>query len=374
MGIQRGSEIKPAQGKLGVLLPGMGAVATTFIAGVEAIRRGLAQPVGSLTQLGTIRIGKRTENKNPKISDFVPLAGLDDLVFGGWDIFTDDAYEAAAHAGVLKPETLAQIKPFLQSVRPMAGVFEPQWVKKLHGTHVKTGTSKRDLAEQLIADIAAWKQQNDISRCVAIWCGSTEVYQVPSAVHASLAAFEAGLDASDEAIAPSAIYAYALHQEWGRVCQRRAEPVRSTSRRCTSSRASSKVYRSPARTFKTGQTLDEDGDRARCLKARMLGLDRLVFSTNILGNRDGEVLDDPRLVQDQRDVEARRARVHPAAAPLPGAVQRVPPRRPHQLLPSARRQQRGLGQHRHLWLARLSDADQGRFPVPRFDLGCADCA
>jgi myo-inositol-1-phosphate synthase len=289
MGIQRGSEIKPAQGKLGVLLPGMGAVATTFIAGVEAIRRGLAQPVGSLTQLGTIRIGKRTENKNPKISDFVPLAGLDDLVFGGWDIFTDDAYEAAAHAGVLKPETLAQIKPFLQSVRPMAGVFEPQWVKKLHGTHVKTGTSKRDLAEQLIADIAAWKQQNDISRCVAIWCGSTEVYQVPSAVHASLAAFEAGLDASDEAIAPSAIYAYALLKSG--VAYANGAPNLSLDFPAMHELAKQQGLPIAGKDFKTGQTLVKTVI-APMLKARMLGLTGW-YSTNILGNRDGEVLDDP---------------------------------------------------------------------------------
>jgi len=289
MGIQRGSEIKPAQGKLGVLLPGMGAVATTTIAGVEAVRRGLAQPIGSLTQLGTIRIGKRTENRTPPIKEFVPLAGLDDLVFGGWDIFSDDAFEAASHAGVLNKETLGQIKPYLQSVKPMAGVFEPHWVKKLHGTHVKSGTSKRDLAEQLVADIATWKKHNDVTRCVAVWCGSTEIYQTPSDVHSSLAAFEAGLDASDEAIAPSSLYAYACLKSG--VPYANGAPNLSLDFPAMHELARKQGLPIAGKDFKTGQTLMKTVI-APMLKARMLGLTGW-YSTNILGNRDGEVLDDP---------------------------------------------------------------------------------
>ncbi len=289
MAISRGTEIKPAHGKLGVLLPGMGAVATTTIAGVEAVRRGLAEPIGSLTQLGTIRIGKRTENRAPKIKEFVPLADLNDMVFGGWDIFADDAFEAASHAGVLNKDTLGQIKPYLQTVRPMAGVFEPHWVKKLHGTHVKKGTSKRDLAEQLIADIANFKRQNDLARCVAVWCGSTEIYQTPTQAHSSLAAFEAGLDSSDEAIAPSAIYAYACLKSG--VPYANGAPNLSLDFPAMHELAKQQGLPIAGKDFKTGQTLMKTVI-APMLKARMLGLQGW-YSTNILGNRDGEVLDDP---------------------------------------------------------------------------------
>src|SRR4051812_23591281 len=187
------TEIKPAKGKLGVLLPGMGAVATTFIAGVESVRRGHAKPIGSLTQLGTIRLGKRTDLRTPAVKEFVPLAGLDDLVFAGWDIFEDNAYESAKHAGVLTNEDLAREKDFLETIKPMPGVFEPSYVKKLHGTFVKKGTSKMDYAEQLIADIETFKKVNGLDRAVAVWCGSTEVYKQPGDVHGSLAKFEDGL-------------------------------------------------------------------------------------------------------------------------------------------------------------------------------------
>src|SRR5579884_4086258 len=183
------SRIEPAKGKLGIMIPGMGAVATTFVAGVEAIRKGLAQPIGSMTQMGTIRLGKRTDGRSPKISEFVPLAKLDDLVFGGWDIFEENAYEAAKHAGVLSNEDLEKVRPFLEGVRPMPGVFEPSYVKKLHGTFVKKGQSKMDLAEQLMADIERFKSTNGVDRCVAVWCGSTEVYREPTDVHSSLAKF-----------------------------------------------------------------------------------------------------------------------------------------------------------------------------------------
>src|SRR3954470_8509005 len=202
--ITKAADIKPAKGKLGVLLPGMGAVATTFVAGVEAIRRGHAKPIGSMTQMGTIRLGKRTDNRSPKVNEFVPLAKLDDLVFGGWDIFEDSAYEAAKHAGVLSKEDLEKVRPFLEGVKPMPGVFEPSYVKKLHGTFVKKGTSKMDYAEQLIADIENFKKETGGDRAVAVWCGSTEVYKQAGDVHGSLAKFEDGLRKSHDDIAPSA--------------------------------------------------------------------------------------------------------------------------------------------------------------------------
>lgn len=289
MAMQRGTDIKPAQGKLGMLLPGLGAVATTVIAGVEAVRRGHSEPVGSLTQLGTIRLGKRTENRAPRIKEFVPLADLNDIVFGGWDIFPDDAYEAAAHAGVLSKDDLEKVKPHLQTIKPMPGVFESQWVKKLHGTHVKQGTSKMDLAQQLIADIERFKKDNGLARCVAVWCGSTEVYQKPSVVHSSLAEFEQGLIRSDEGIAPSAIYAYACLKSG--VPYANGAPNLSVDFPAMHELARTMTLPIAGKDFKTGQTLIKTV-LAPMLKARMLGLTGW-YSTNILGNRDGEVLDDP---------------------------------------------------------------------------------
>ncbi len=289
MVMQKGTDIRPATGKLGVLLPGLGAVATTVMAGVEAVRRGFARPVGSLTQMGTIRLGKRTENRTPKITEFVPLSPLSELEFGSWDIFPDDAYEAAAHAGVLSREHLEQVQPFLSTIKPMPGVFEPQWVKKLHGTHVKQGSSKMDLAQQLIADIAQFKKDRGVERCVAVWCGSTEVYQKPGPCHASLAEFEAGLLRSDETIAPSAIYAYA--------CLKSGVPYANGAPNLSLDFPAmfelAKKTRMPiaGKDFKTGQTWMKT-IVAPGLKARCLGLTGW-YSTNILGNRDGEVLDDP---------------------------------------------------------------------------------
>jgi myo-inositol-1-phosphate synthase len=289
MGMQKGTDIKPASGKLGILLPGLGAVATTVIAGVEAARRGLAKPIGSLTQLGTIRLGKRTENRTPRITEFVPLAPLSALEFGAWDIFPDDAYEAAEHAGVLSREHLTQVQPFLSTIKPMAGVFEPQWVKKLHGTHIKKGRSKMELAEQLIADIAQFKKDRGVDRCVAVWCGSTEVYQQPSACHGSLAEFEAGLARSDESIAPSAIYAYACLKSG--VPYANGAPNLSLDFPAMFELAKKTALPIAGKDFKTGQTWMKT-IVAPGLKARCLGLQGW-YSTNILGNRDGEVLDDP---------------------------------------------------------------------------------
>jgi len=211
-GIQKtAGKVAPATGKLGVMVIGLGAVATTMIAGVEAVRRGLAKPIGSLTQMGTIRLGKRTDSTSPLIKDFVPLANLNDIVFTGWDIFEDNVYEAAAHAKVLDEKTLAQLKPYLETIKPLPAVFDQYYVKRLNGTHVKKGKNKRDLAEQVVADIRAFKKTVD--RVVMIWAASTEIFIEPTAVHQSIEAFEKGLDNDDIAIAPSQIYAYAALSE-----------------------------------------------------------------------------------------------------------------------------------------------------------------
>jgi myo-inositol-1-phosphate synthase len=280
-------KVAPATGKLGVMVVGLGAVTTTMIAGVEAVRCGLAKPIGSLTQMGTIRLGKRTDNKTPLVKDFVPLADLNDLVFTGWDIFEDNAYEAAAHAGVLEPPTLEKLKPYLEKIKPMPAVFDQHYVKRLHGTHVKKGKNKRDLAEQVMADIRTFKKTVD--RVVMIWCGSTEIFLEPSAVHESIAAFEKGLESNDPGIAPSQIYAYAALKE--------GVPFANGAPNLTVDTKAlielSKQHSAPicGKDFKTGQTLMKTV-LAPAFKARLLGVNGW-FSTNILGNRDGEVLDEP---------------------------------------------------------------------------------
>src|SRR5215210_6556837 len=208
MPLKKAVDVKPASGKLGILLPGMGAVATTFIAGVQAIRKGIGKPIGSLTQLGHIRLGKRTDNNSPAIKDYVSLAKLEDIVFGGWDIFPENAYQAAVKAGVLDAKHLDPLKADLEAIKPMTAVFEQAYVKKLNGPNVKKGTSKLDLANQVMADIKSFKETNNCDRLIAVWCGSTEVYRMPGDVHSSLAKFESGLERSDDDIAPSQIYAY----------------------------------------------------------------------------------------------------------------------------------------------------------------------
>ncbi|MGD0096136.1 MAG: inositol-3-phosphate synthase [Terracidiphilus sp.] len=279
--------VAPATGKLGVMVVGMGAVATTMIAGVEAVRRGLAKPIGSLTQMGTIRLGKRTDNKSPKIKDFVPLADLNDIIFTGWDIFEDNVYEAAAHAAVLDKEMLAKLKPYLETIKPLPAVFDQYYVKRLNGTHVKKGKNKRDLAEQVRADIQAFKKTVD--RVVMIWAASTEIFLEPTEVHQSVEAFEKGLENNDVAIAPSQIYAYAA------MCE--GVPFANGAPNLTVDFPAmvelSKRNAAPVcgKDFKTGQTLMKTV-LAPAFKARMLGVSGW-FSTNILGNRDGEVLDDP---------------------------------------------------------------------------------
>jgi len=289
MGLQKGVNVAPAKGKLGVLMPGMGAVATTFVAGVMAVRKGLAKPIGSLTQMGTIRLGKRTENKVPKIREYIDLASLDDLVFGGWDIFEHDAYQAALNAGVINKDLLDQIKDELSAVKPMQAVFDQAWVKKLSGTHVKKGATKMDLAEQLMADIEAFKKNNGCERLVMVWCGSTEVYRQPTDVHASIESFENGLRNNDDNIAPSQIYAYAALKMGIPYCNGAPNLTVDTPAMLELARKNKAPI--GGKDFKTGQTLMKT-ILAPGFKARMLGLEGW-FSTNILGNRDGEVLDDP---------------------------------------------------------------------------------
>ena len=289
MPIRKGADIVEPKGRLGVLLVGLGAVSTTFIAGVAAIKQGIAEPIGSLTQMGTIRLGKRTDNRVPLIKDFVPLAKLEDLVFGAWDIFPDSAYEAAMHAGVLEKELLAQIKAPLQKIKPMKAVFDQSYVKRLHGTNVKEGKSKMDLAQQLIEEIVEWKKKNRCSRVVMIWAASTEVFIKQHAVHKTLESFEQALRDSHQAIAPSMVYAYAALKS--------GIPFANGAPNLTvdipALRMLAEKNRLPicGKDFKTGQTLMKT-IIAPGLKSRMLGLHGW-YSTNILGNRDGEVLDDP---------------------------------------------------------------------------------
>jgi myo-inositol-1-phosphate synthase len=281
--------IEPAKGKLGVMIPGMGAVATTFVAGVEAIRKGLAQPIGSLTQMGTIRLGKRTDARSPKIKDFVPLAELNDLVFTGWDIFADDMYASARNAGVLERDLIDRIQPFLRSIQPRKAVFDRNYVRKLDGPNVKKGNNKMELAEQVREDVREFKRSSGASRFVMIWCGSTEAFLRTTAVHTSLKAFEKGLEQNDENIAPSMIYAYAALSE--------GVPFANGAPNLTIDIPAmdelSRRNQAPicGKDFKTGQTLVKT-ILAPGFKARMLGLSGW-YSTNILGNRDGEVLEDP---------------------------------------------------------------------------------
>jgi myo-inositol-1-phosphate synthase len=285
----RSGQIQPAKGKLGVMIPGMGAVATTFVAGVEAIRQGLAQPIGSLTQMGTIRLGKRTDARSPKVKDFVPLAGLDDLVFTGWDIFTDDMYASACHAGVLERDLLDKIKPFLQSIKPRQAVFDRNYVRKLDGPNLKKGKSKMDLAEQVRDDIRQFKKSSGGARFIMIWCGSTEIFLRATGVHESVKAFEKGLVQSDENIAPSMIYAYAALSEG--VPFANGAPNLTVDIPAMYELSRRNLAPICGKDFKTGQTLVKT-ILAPGFKARMLGLSGW-YSTNILGNRDGEVLDDP---------------------------------------------------------------------------------
>jgi len=289
MTVAKGAEIAPAKGKLGVLLVGLGAVSTTFIAGVEAIKAGIAEPIGSLTQMGTIRLGKRTDNRVPLIKDFLPLANLKDLVFGAWDIFPDSAYEAAVNAGVLEANLLAKIKTPLQKIKPMKAVFEQNYVKRLQGDNVKTGKSKMDLAEKLMADIAEFKRKHKCARLVMIWAASTEIFLKERPVHKTIASFEEAMRDDHKAIAPSMIYAYAALKSG--VPFANGAPNLTVDIPALRLLAEKNNLPVCGKDFKTGQTLMKT-IIAPGLKSRMLGLHGW-YSTNILGNRDGEVLDDP---------------------------------------------------------------------------------
>jgi myo-inositol-1-phosphate synthase len=282
-------KIDTPEGKLGIMLVGLGAVSTTTIAGVMAIRRGLAKPIGSLTQMGTIRLGKRTEAKSPQIKDFVPLASLNDIVFGGWDIFDENCYDAAKTAGVLERDLLEQIRPELEAIQPWPAVFDRKYVKRLDGPNVKKGTSKKDLAEQVRADIQKFKKDHNLNRLVLVWCGSTEVYMTESPAHRSIAAFEKALDASDDSIPSSMIYAYAAIKEG--IPYANAAPNLSADIPALIELAQQTGSPLAGKDLKTGQTLIKT-IIAPGLKSRLIGVEGW-YSTNILGNRDGEVLDDP---------------------------------------------------------------------------------
>lgn len=286
---QRALEIKPAQGKLGILLVGLGAVATTFVAGVEAAKKSIRKPIGSLTQIGHIRLGKRTENRNPLVKDFVPLADLKDIVFGAWDIFPDNGYEAACKAGVIPRDLLDQIKDDLSQLSPMKGVYDHSYIRRLEGTHYKTGKNKWELAQAVMNDIETFRKNNKCDRLTMIWCGSTEAYSTLTPAHANVKAFEEGLKSNDASISPSMIYAYAAIK--CKVGYANGAPNLTTDCPALLELAHEMGVPVSGKDFKTGQTLIKT-IIAPGLAARYLGLSGW-FSTNILGNRDGEVLDDP---------------------------------------------------------------------------------
>jgi myo-inositol-1-phosphate synthase len=370
--------VAPADGKLGVLLVGLGAVATTYVAGVENVRRGTGNPVGSLAELATIRLGKRTEGRSPRLREFVPLANLDDIVFGAWDPIPDDAYESAKVAGVLDAVHVDPIESVLRRLKPMPAVFDQAYVKRLSGTNVKQGKTKRDLAEQLREDIRAFKEHGKCDRLVMIWCASTEVFIRRGPVHESVSAFETAMDDNDPAIAPSMLYAWAAIMEG--VPFANGAPNLCVDTPALQALADDRGVPIAGKDFKTGQTMVKTVV-SPMLKARMLGLSGW-YSTNILGNRDGEVrlvLDEhpgqsgrrgpgrSGVVQDEGGVETRGARTHPATGHVSRVVRQHLSQGPDQLLPAPRRQQRRLGQHRLLWLARVSDADQDRLLVSGLD-------
>ena len=282
-------EIAPAKGKLGVLLVGLGAVSTTTIAGVFAIRKGIAKPIGSLTQMGTIRLGKRTDGRSPKIKDLVPLARLEDLVFGGWDIFPESSYDAAAKAGVLDPHHLKAVKGFLSKIKPMPAAFDREYVKMLDGKHVKKGKNKNEIALQIKKDIANFKKKHKCSRLVMLWCGSTEVFMKQHDVHTTVEKFEAAMKKNHPAIAPSMLYAWAAVTSG--IPFGNGAPNLTVDVPAIEELAQKHSVAIAGKDFKTGQTLLKTV-LAPAFKARVLGLNGW-FSTNILGNRDGEVLEDP---------------------------------------------------------------------------------
>jgi myo-inositol-1-phosphate synthase len=287
--IKKDVKIAPAEGKLGVLLVGLGAVSTTFVAGVEAVKKGIGRPYGSLTQMGTIRLGKRTDNRTPLISDFVPLTPIENIEFAAWDIFEDSAYDAALNAKVLEKELVDSLKNELSALKPNKAVFDRRYVKLLDGTYIKKGKNKRDLAEQLMDDIKRFKQEKGLASLVMIWCGSTEIFIKPSEVHQSMEALEKGMLENDENIPSSMIYAYAALQMG--IPFANGAPNLTVDIPAFRDFAMERKIPICGKDFKTGQTMMKT-ILAPGLKSRLLGLSGW-FSTNILGNRDGEVLDDP---------------------------------------------------------------------------------
>ena len=280
---------KPAHGKLGILIPGLGAVATTLIAGVEAVKKGISQPIGSLTQMSTIRLGKRTDGRNPKIKDFVPLADLNDIVFGGWDIFEDNVYESALNAKVLEVHQIHELKEELQKIKPMSAVFDRSYIKNIDGPNVKKAATKYDMALELMEDIKRFKKENNCDRVVIVWCASTEKYVEPSDIHANVELLEIAMKNNDERIAPSMIYAYAALKMG--VPFANGAPNLTVDIPALIELAKETQTPIAGKDFKTGQTLMKT-IVAPGLHARALGVNGW-FSTNILGNRDGKVLDDP---------------------------------------------------------------------------------
>ncbi len=282
-------KVEKPKGKLGILLPGLGAVATTTIAGVVAVNKGLSEPVGSLTQIGRMRVGKRTQKNNPLIKEVVPIHPLKDVVFGGWDIYEDNVYQSAVHAEVLDKKLLDQLKPQLSKIKPMRAVFDPMYVKRLDGKFVKKGKTKMDLAKAIMKDIEAFKKENKCDRLVMVWCGSTEIYIQESEVHQSLAALEKAMKENHKDVPPSMLYAYAAVKMG--VPYANGAPNLSCDIPALVELAEKTQTPIAGKDFKTGQTLMKTVI-APGLKARALGVDGW-FSTNILGNRDGAVLDDP---------------------------------------------------------------------------------
>jgi myo-inositol-1-phosphate synthase len=281
--------VKPASGRLGILTPGMGAVSTTFMAGVISAKKGFTKPIGSLTEMGYIRLGKRTEKRQSLIREFLPFARLEDIVFGGWDIYQDNAFEAASKAKVLEKEHLEQVKDELSKIKPMSAVFDPAFVKNISGPNIKTGKNKFDLAEQLRKDIRDFKKNNNCERIVMVWCGSTEAHLLPGADHQTVDSFEAAMKANSPNISPAMIYTYAAIMEG--VPYANGAPNLSVELPCLMKLAEDKGVPIAGSDFKTGQTLMKT-IVAPGLKARLLGIAGW-YSTNILGNRDGEVLQDP---------------------------------------------------------------------------------
>ncbi|WP_293945853.1 MULTISPECIES: inositol-3-phosphate synthase [unclassified Sphingobacterium] len=284
-----GQQVKDANGKLGILIPGLGAVATTLIAGVASINKGFSKPIGSVSQLSRIRLGKRTENRNPLIKDFVPLAKLEDVVFGGWDVYEDNVYEAASKAQVLEQGQLDAVKAELEAIQPMKAVFDRNFVKNLDGTHIKTEKTRRELADAVQRDIREFKEKNGLDRVVIVWCGSTERYIETNEAFSTIAKLEEALDNDDQRIPPSMIYCYAAIKEGAPYVN--GAPNLTCDVPAIVELAHEHGVAIAGKDFKTGQTLMKT-IVAPGLQARALGVEGW-FSTNILGNRDGLVLDDP---------------------------------------------------------------------------------